>query len=241
MRVGLFTSCLVDQFFPEVAWSAVKLIEVCGARVVFDPHQTCCGQPAFNAGCHDEAREVSSHLFDLYPGADYIVVPSGSCAAMMRCHLSELHGSDRPGLAGFTGRIVELTDFLTRICGREDFGARLRGTAAYHDSCHALRELGIHAAPRRLLGNVRELELCSLPGQDQCCGFGGLFSVRYPEISASMGRDKIDGLIRSRVDYVISGDSGCLMHLGGMLRRQRIPIRTLHIAQVLAGGESSWA
>lgn len=241
MRVGLFTSCLVDQFFPEVAWSALKLMEMCGASVAFDPAQTCCGQPAFNAGCTSEAREVSGRLFDLYPDADYIVVPSGSCAAMMRCHLAELHDAGQPGLAGFAERVVELTDFLTRICGREDFGARLRGTAAYHDSCHALRELGIHAAPRRLLGRVRDLDLVSLPGQDQCCGFGGLFSVRYPEISASMGRDKIEDLVRLGVNYVISGDSGCLMHLGGMLRRQELPIRPLHIAEVLAGTDSAWA
>jgi L-lactate dehydrogenase complex protein LldE len=235
MKAGLFATCLVDQFFPQVAWSTLRLLEMCGVSVEFDPGQTCCGQPAYNSGCHADAKQVSARLFNLYADADYIVVPSGSCAAMMRRHLYELHGADHAGLNSFAERVVELTDFLTRVCGRDDFGARFRGKAAYHDSCHALRDLGIHAAPRRLLTHVRELELVSLPEQDQCCGFGGLFSVRYPEISASMGKDKIENLVRLGVDLVVSSDSGCLMHLGGMLRRQGVPIRALHVAEVLAG------
>lgn len=236
MKVGLFVTCLVDQFFPGVAWASVKLLEKAGASVSFDPRQTCCGQPAYSSGFWSEARQVSRPLLDLFPDADYIVVPSGSCAAMMRRHLFQLHtGAEGEHVASFADRIVELTDFLTRICGRDDFNASLQARAAYHDSCHALRDLGIREAPRRLLAKVRGLELVDLPGADQCCGFGGLFSVKFPELSASIGRDKLRGLKETGADILVSGDVSCLMHLDGMMRREGLKVRSMHIAEVLAG------
>jgi L-lactate dehydrogenase complex protein LldE len=237
MKVGLFVTCLVDQFFPEVAWAAFKLLEKAGAEVCFDQRQTCCGQPAYNSGFWSEARQVSESLFDLYPQADYIVVPSGSCGAMMRRHLQDVHSDKAPqDIAAFADRVVELTDFLTRICGVEEFNARLRARATYHDSCHALRDLCIHDAPRRLLKKVRDLQLVELPGADQCCGFGGLFSVKYPDISASMGKDKLRNLEQTGAEILISSDVSCLMHLSGMAQRRQLPVRMMHIAEVLAAG-----
>lgn len=235
MKVGLFVSCLVDQFHPQVAWATVKLLEKVGAEVCFDSRQTCCGQPAYNSGFWPEARQVSSSLFDLYPDADYVVVPSGSCAAMMHHHLHDIHPElERERIAAFAGRVVELTDFLVRICHRDDFSSFLEARAAYHDSCHALRDLHVREAPRRLLAKVRGLQLVELAGADQCCGFGGLFSVGYPEISASMGTDKLRNLEQSRAEVLVSSDVGCLMHLDGMIRRQGLTVRTMHIAEVLA-------
>ncbi|MBI4455653.1 MAG: (Fe-S)-binding protein [Acidobacteria bacterium] len=237
MKVGLFVTCLIDQFFPQVAWASVKLLERAGADVCFDSRQTCCGQPAYNSGFWPEARQVSGSLFGLYRDADYIVVPSGSCAAMMRQHLYRLHPDLEPrDIATFADRVVELTDFLTRICGVDDFDSQLHARVAYHDSCHALRNLRIHEAPRRLLKNVRGLQLVELPGADQCCGFGGLFSVQYPEISVSMGRDKLRDLEEANVDLLVSTDMGCLMHLGGMMGRHGLNVRTMHIAEVLVAG-----
>lgn len=212
----------------------MELLEGTGAQVLFDPRQTCCGQPAYNCGFWSDARQVSHSLLDLYPEADYIVVPSGSCAAMMSRHLGDLHGESEAGrIAALAGRVVELADFLERICRVDDFGARLPARAVYHDSCHALRELGIAQAPRRLLARVRDLQLIELEGAGQCCGFGGLFSVRYPEISASMGEDKLRSLARSGAEVLISGDVSCLMHLDGMLRRQGLKVRCMHLAEVL--------
>ncbi|MBI3940571.1 MAG: (Fe-S)-binding protein [Acidobacteria bacterium] len=240
MKAGLFVTCLVDQFFPGVAWASVRLLEKAGASVCFDPRQTCCGQPAYNSGFWPEARDVGRSLFDLFPDTDYIVVPSGSCAAMMRRHLFQLHsqaGMER--IAAFARRVVELTDFLTRICGRDDFESSFVARAAYHDSCHALRDLQIRDAPRRLLAKVRGLEMVELACADQCCGFGGLFSVKYPEISASMGRDKLRCLRETGAEILVSSDVSCLMHLDGMMRKEGLKIRTLHIAEVLAGSEAS--
>ena len=235
MKVGLFVTCLVDQFFPQVAWAAVRLLEKAGVEVCFDSSQTCCGQPAYNSGFWSEARQVSESLFDLYADVDYIVTPSGSCGAMMRNHLLEIHPDKKPeDVASFSNRVVELTDFLTRICGKEDFDASFPARATYHDSCHALRELRIYEAPRRLLNKVRGLELVELPRADQCCGFGGLFSVKYPDISASMGKDKLCHLKGTGAQVLISSDVSCLMHLNGMIRKQQIPVRTMHIAEVLA-------
>lgn len=235
MKVGLFVTCLVDSFFPQVAWATVKLLEKVGAEICFDSRQTCCGQPAYNSGFWSEARQVSQSLFDLYPETDYIVIPSGSCGAMMRNHLYDVHPNKEPdNIAAFSDRVVELTDFLTRICGVDDFNSRLNVRATYHDSCHALRDLCIRDAPRRLLGRVHGLELVELPGADQCCGFGGLFSVKYPEISASMGRDKLRNLKETGAEVLISSDVSCLMHLNGMIRRQQMKVRAMHIAEVLA-------
>jgi len=235
MKVGLFVTCVIDQFFPEVAWAAVKVLKKAGVQVCFDPAQTCCGQPAFNSGFWSEARRVSSGLFDLFPDVEHIVVPSGSCAAMMRNHLAEVHTDRDPAeIRKFSRRVMELSEFLVRVCGIEDLSASMRARATYHDSCHALRDLNVGDAPKRLLKKVRDLELVDLPGADQCCGFGGLFSVKYPEISASMGSDKLRGIKQSGADIVISADMSCLMHLKGLMQRQNLNVRTMHLAQVLA-------
>ncbi|HEY2932329.1 MAG TPA: (Fe-S)-binding protein [Acidobacteriota bacterium] len=237
MKVGLFVTCIVDQFFPDVAWATVKVLRKAGVEVCFDSRQTCCGQPAYNSGFWSEARRVSGNLFPLFPDVDHIVVPSGSCAAMMRNHLSEVHTDSDPGeIQKFSRRVVELSEFLVRVCGIEDLSASFRARAAFHDSCHALRDLRVGDAPRKLLRKVRDLELVELPGADQCCGFGGLFSVKYPEISASMGSDKLGCLQQSGANVLVSADMSCLMHLKGMMQKQKFNLRTMHLAEVLASG-----
>lgn len=235
MKVGLFVTCVVDQFFPEVAWATVKVLKKAGVDICFDDSQTCCGQPAYNSGFWTEAQRVSRKLFQLFPNVEHIVVPSGSCAAMMRNHIAELHTDrDAAEIQDFSRRITELSEFLVRVCKIEDLNASLRARAAYHDSCHALRDLNVGDAPKRLLRKVRELELVELPGADQCCGFGGLFSVKYPEISASMGADKLRFIKQTGANTLISADMSCLMHLKGLMQRQDVKVRTMHLAEVLA-------
>ncbi len=227
-RVSIFVTCLVDQVFPRVGLAMTEVLERAGCQVEFREAQTCCGQPAFNSGFQDEARQVARHFLKVFEGAEYIVVPSGSCAAMISHHYADLfeqHGESR---------VWEFSQFLTDVLKLEDVGARLDCVAAYHDSCHALRELGIRDAPRRLLSNVRGLRLVEMEAAQECCGFGGTFSVKFPEISGAMARTKIDSLLRTGADTLVSIDSSCLMQLQGALSRAGSNIKTLHLAEVLA-------
>jgi L-lactate dehydrogenase complex protein LldE len=229
-RVSLFVTCIVDQLFPQVGIAMTEVLERLGYPVDFPVAQTCCGQPAFNSGYPEEARTVARHFLNVFRDAEYIVVPSGSCASMISHHYAEIFG-DQPELAS---RVWEFSKFLLEVAQVEDVGARFEGMVTYHDSCHALRELHIKDGPRRLLAKVRGLTLREMEPAEECCGFGGTFSVKFPEVSGGMARTKIDSILKTEASTVVSIDSSCLMQLQGVIDRAGLPIRTLHLAEVLA-------
>jgi len=237
-RVALFVTCLVDQFFPQVGECVLRVLQRLGMEVTFNPAQTCCGQPAFNTGYREEARAVATGVLDLFDDADYVVAPSGSCTAMMRVFYPELFAGDAQRLQKvekLRSKLFEFSEFVVKVLKTEDVGARFPHRVAYHDSCHLLRELGIEAEPRALLRSVRDIELVDLKDYQLCCGFGGTFSVKFPEVSVSMGQDKVRAALDAGAEYVVANDCGCLMHLAGLIHRQGLPLKTLHLAEVLAG------
>ena len=213
------------------------VLERAGWSVDFPEAQTCCGQPAFNSGYRHEAREVARYFLDVFRDSEYIIVPSGSCASMIGHHYAELFHKEPETLARvhtMEPRVWEFSKFLLEVAKVDDVGARLEGIATYHDSCHALRELGIKTGPRRLLAKVRGLELREMSPGEECCGFGGTFSVKFAELSGAMARTKIDAILRTGADTVISIDSSCLMQIQGVLSRMGSGVRTMHLAEVLA-------
>lgn len=240
MRVELFITCLADQFYPEVGQAVVRVLERLGVQVSFNAAQTCCGQPAFNTGYRDEARQVAARTLDLFAGGadrDYIVCPSGSCTAMMRIFYKELFEHDaarRSQAQALAGRVFEFSEFLVKVLKVDDVGASFAHRLAYHDSCHLLRELGVAEEPRRLLQAVRGAELVELNDNRVCCGFGGTFAVKFPEVSVAMGDDKIKAAAAAGAEYLVANDSGCLMHLAGLVHRQGAALKTMHLAEVLA-------
>jgi L-lactate dehydrogenase complex protein LldE len=208
-----------------------------GCEVEFREEQTCCGQPAFNSGFTAEAKGVARHFLRVFDGAQYIVVPSGSCSSMVRHHFADLfdHGSaEEEASQAVTSRVYEFSEFLLKVARVEDVGAKFSGVATYHDSCHALRELKLKQEPRRLLQHVRGLELREMEPAEECCGFGGTFSVKFGDVSASMVDDKVESIVRTGADTVVSIDSSCLMQIRGALSRRGLPIRAMHLAEVLA-------
>ena len=244
MRVQLFVTCLIDQFRPSVGEAVVTVLERCGCTVEFDPRQTCCGQPAFNSGHLKEARSVIKravvHLNEwLEAGGEAIVCPSGSCTAMLR-HAPDLLEAD-PELAEKARRVAsntwEFTEFLVDVLGISSTDTSWNGRVTWHDACHGLRELGIKEQPRQLLSNVDQLEVRECESCTRCCGFGGTFSVTYPEISGAMADDKIDEIDRADVDAVVSCDVSCLLQLEGRLAERGSNVKPLHIAQLLAEQE----
>jgi L-lactate dehydrogenase complex protein LldE len=233
MRVSLFVTCIVDQLFPDVGIAMAEVLERAGCELEFRQGQTCCGQPAFNSGYRDEARTVAEHFLDVFDGAEHIVVPSGSCASMIAHHFSELLPDDKRARA-VEAQVWEFSQFLTDVLRIDDFGATLDTTATYHDGCHSLREMKVKAGPRELLEKVRGLKLIELDPPEECCGFGGTFSVKFPEISGSMVRGKVEAIERTGASTVISTDPSCLMQIQGALTRAGSKIRTMHLAEVLA-------
>lgn len=237
VEVALFVTCIVDQLFPNVGMAMADVLERAGCRLTFPPDQTCCGQPAFNSGYRDEARQVARHFLNVFRDAEYIVVPSGSCTSMVSHHYEELF-RDEPQLLAESHRlgdkVWEFSRFLLEVLKVDDVGAKMNAVATYHDSCHALRELKIKAGPRQLLSNVQGLELREMDIAEECCGFGGTFSIKFPEVSGGMVRTKIDSIMRTGADVVVSIDSSCLMQIEGAIRRAGAPIRTMHLAEVLA-------
>ncbi len=237
MKVSLFVTCLVDQFYPQVGLSAVRILERLGVEVDFDSRQTCCGQPAFNSGYTEEARQVGCGLLDLYQDQEWIVTPSGSCCSMIKVFLPKIVSDDHhySELArDVSTRVWELSDFLVSVLGVESTGASFKARATYHDSCHLLRELGIQDPPRRLLREVADLDLREMEGSERCCGFGGTFSVKFPEISSEMGDNKLRAIEQTGAQYVIATDASCLMHLEGLIKREKSELQAMHIAEVLA-------
>ncbi len=236
-RVSLFVTCIVDQLFPNVGIAMADVLERLGYAVDFPEAQTCCGQPAFNTGYHAEARQVARHFLKVFAQSEFIIVPSGSCTSMIAHHFEELFHKEPAMLAAarsLEGRVWEFSQFLLKVAKVEDVGARLEETVTYHDSCHALRDLGIRQAPRTLLAKVRGLELREMDAAEECCGFGGTFSVKFAEVSGAMARTKIESILRTGARTVVSIDSSCLMQLQGALSRAGLPIRTMHLAEVLA-------
>lgn len=236
-RVSLFITCLGDQFFPLVGECAVKVLRRLGVDVWFNPAQTCCGQPAFNTGYREEAREVAARVLDLFDDAEYVVAPSGSCTSMVRVFYPELFAHDPERLKKanrLRERFYEFSEFVVKVLKVENVGASFPRRVAYHDSCHLLRELGIAEEPRKLLRAVRGIELVEMQDYRLCCGFGGTFSIKFPEISVAMAEDKVRAAADARAEYLVANDSGCLMHLAGFIHRQRSPIKTMHLAELLA-------
>lgn len=237
MKVLLFVTCLVDQLFPQVGLSSVRILEKFGMDVIFDPRQTCCGQPAFNSGFKQEAAEVARNLLDVFREPHPVVVPSGSCCTMIRVFLPELfpEGSpEREQAEQIASRTYELSDFLVSELGIEKTGARFPEAVTYHDSCHLLRELGISSQPRRLIRAVEGIDFREMEESSRCCGFGGTFSVKFAAVSAAIGEDKLRWIRDSGARYVVASDVGCLMHIDGLLRRHNLPVRVLHLAELLA-------
>jgi L-lactate dehydrogenase complex protein LldE len=236
-RVSLFVTCIVDQVFPKVGLAMADVLERIGYQVDFPEAQTCCGQPAFNSGYREEARKVARHFIDVFRDAETIVVPSGSCTAMISHHYEEIFADETAMLKAahaMAPRVYEFSRFLLEVAKVEDVGARYEGIVTYHDSCHALRELKIKDGPRRLLTKVEGLTLREMDAAQECCGFGGTFSVKFPEVSGAMARTKIDSILKTEASTVVSIDSSCLMQLEGAIRRAGLPIRTMHLAEVLA-------
>jgi L-lactate dehydrogenase complex protein LldE len=237
-RVALFVTCLVDLFRPTVGFAAVKLLEQAGCTVEVPRTQTCCGQPAYNSGDRANAKKIALRVIEAVAGYDYVVAPSGSCAGMIRCHYPELFADDPailPRAQDLAARCWELVSFLVDVRGMQRVDARWEREATYHDACSGLRELGVRDQPRRLLASVAGLRLRELPGTEVCCGFGGTFCVKYPEISDQMVDDKAADIAAAGAAAVLAGDLGCLLNIAGKLSRRGQPIEVRHIAEVLAG------
>jgi L-lactate dehydrogenase complex protein LldE len=238
-RVALFVTCLVDLYRPAIGFAAIKLIEQSGCTVEVPPSQTCCGQPAYNSGDRRTAQDLARPVIDAFLQYDYVVAPSGSCAGMISHHYPALFQDTDPHYRGraeaLAAKTFELTAFLADVRGMTSVGATYDGSAAYHDSCAGLRELGVKAQPRRLLASVGGLEVKELREPELCCGFGGTFCVKYPEISTRMVSDKVADISGTHADTLLAGDLGCLLNMAGRLKREGSPIRVRHVAEVLAG------
>lgn len=237
-RVGLFVTCLVDLIRPSVGFAAVKLLEQAGCSVDVPAAQTCCGQPAYNSGDKADAATLARQTIAAFEGYDYVVAPSGSCAGMLKLHYPALLADD-PEWSGkakaFAERVYELISFLVDVRGMEAVEAEYQGRATYHDSCSGLRELGIKDQPRRLLSSVKGLELKEMADSEVCCGFGGTFAIKFPDISNAMVEKKTANVGAAEPDLLLAGDLGCLMNMAGKLKREGRKIAVRHVAEVLAG------
>jgi L-lactate dehydrogenase complex protein LldE len=236
--IQLFITCLIDTLQPQIGEAVVKVLEKSGVKVSFPEGQTCCGQPAFNAGMRSEARKTAEHTIRVFEASpDPIIIPSGSCAAMLRHSYLELFAEDPAWLQraeALADRTYEFTEFLVDVLGVTDLGAYYPGSLTYHPSCHLYRSLGIDRQPRILLENVRGVEFIELPSQFECCGFGGVFSVKHPEISSEMMDRKIANIESTHASTVVVCDTGCLIHIGGGIHRKKKPQKVMHIAEILA-------
>lgn len=237
-RVGLFVTCLVDLYRPTVGFAALKLLKEAGCDVEVPRAQTCCGQPAYNSGDRATARDIASGILDAFGGFDYVVVPSGSCGGMLREHIPHLFDDDpnlRERAAALGAKTFELVSFLSDVMGMRRVEASYIGTATSHDSCSGLRELGVKAQPRALLGSVAGLALTEMADPEVCCGFGGTFCVKYPAISVRMVGDKTRDIAATGADTLLAGDMGCLLNMAGRLKREGSTVKVRHVAEVLAG------
>ena len=238
MKVQLFIPCFIDQLYPQTAFNMVKVLEKAGCEVEYNTNQTCCGQPAFNAGFCDESKAVAAKFLKDFDSVDYVVAPSASCVGFIRNYYPGLfdNGSSHNKMKDLVKRTYEFSEFLLNIVKVEDLGASLHAKATYHDSCAALRECKIKEGPRRLLSHVKGLELVEMNDVETCCGFGGTFSVKFEPISVAMADQKINNVLQTGASCIISTDMSCMMQLGGIIKNKELPIETLHLADVLASG-----
>jgi L-lactate dehydrogenase complex protein LldE len=240
--IQLFVTCLVDTFFPETGEAMVRVLNRAGVNVEFPTDQTCCGQPAFNAGLRADARPLAQHTIRTFERTSgLVIIPSGSCAAMVRHSYLELFKDDPdwlPRAKSLSERVYEFTEYLVDVRGVTEFGSHWEGKLTYHPSCHLLRGLGVDRQPRLLLSHVKDAEIVELPEREDCCGFGGVFSVEHPELSAEFLKRKIANFEKTEAPTLVVADTGCRMHLAGGLARQGKGQRVVHIAEVLAGNGS---
>jgi L-lactate dehydrogenase complex protein LldE len=238
VNVHVFIPCFIDQLYPTAGFNTIKVLEKAGCTVSYNPEQTCCGQPAFNAGYWGESREVCNKFINDFSGAEYIVMPSASCTGFIKNYYPKIYdnASNQKDIKGFQEKVYELSDFLVNILNIDDLGAHFDGVATYHDSCAALRECKIKNEPRKLLEKVKGLKLIELKDNETCCGFGGTFAVKFEGISVAMGEQKVQHIVNTDADYLISTDLSCLMHIGGIMEKMALPIKSLHLADVLASG-----
>lgn len=237
MKASLFVTCLVDQFYPEVGESAVKVLRRLGVEVDFPKGQTCCGQPAFNSGFQRQAKAQALRILDLFQDSEYVVIPSGSCGAMLKVFYPGLF-QDAPALEerarALAERTYELSQFLVHVVGTTEIGAEYDGTVTYHASCHLLRELNVQDEPASLIHGVRGVRLVEMENAEECCGFGGVFSVKYPGLSAAILEKKLQSIQATGADVLVACDAGCLMHIAGAMSRRGMKVEPMHLAQLLA-------
>lgn len=238
MEVGIFIPCFIDQLFPETGMSMVKVLKRAKVKSLYNPEQTCCGQLAFNAGYHDEAKHVAEKFIRDFSQYKYVVGPSASCIGMVKNYYpqmfdnSALHNENRH----LSKKIFEFTDFLVNVVKVENLGCRFEARVTFHDSCAALREYGLTDEPYRLMSNIEGLELVEMNHRDVCCGFGGTFSVKHEAISSAMAEQKVLNALETNAQYIVSTEASCLMHLDGYIKKNNLPIKTLHIADLMAMG-----
>ncbi|WP_042369900.1 (Fe-S)-binding protein [Streptacidiphilus neutrinimicus] len=247
MRVALFATCVNDAVLPRAAIATVRLLERLGVAVDFPEQQSCCGQPQYNTGYRRMTEALVRRMARVFEGYDYLVAPSGSCVAMVRENYPRVGAKARAegrgeelavAAASLAPRVLELTEFLVDVLGATDVGAYFPHSVTYHPSCHGLRVLGLGARPLALLRAVRGLELVELPGAEECCGFGGTFAVKNPDVSAAMGADKVAAARSTGAEVLCGADNSCLLHLDGMMRREKVPLRAVHLAEILASTEA---
>jgi L-lactate dehydrogenase complex protein LldE len=237
-QIGLFVTCLVDLFRPSIAFNSIKLLEATGHRVVVPTSQVCCGQPSYNSGDLAGTRDIAKHIIEAFADVKYVVAPSGSCAGMLSKHYPALFKDDPDWFSraqALAGKTFELTAFLVDVCGMDKADGSYTGVVTVHDSCSALRESNIKTQPRQLLESIDTLSIAEHPKAEVCCGFGGTFCVKYPDISNKMVTDKAQDIIDSGADTVVSGDLGCLMNIAGKLKRMGSTVEVRHVAELLAG------
>ncbi len=239
-KVELFIPCFIDQLYPETAFNTVKLLERAGCKVIYNTDQTCCGQPAYNAGFWDDAKKIGQKFLNDFHEEHPIVSPSASCVGMVRGGYDDLftNSIEHNKCRAIQRNIFEISDFLVNVLQKEYFGAELVGTAVYHDSCSALRECKIKDEPRRLLSHVGGLDIVEMRDQETCCGFGGTFAVKFEGISTAMAEQKVQNALNVKADYIISTDSSCLLQLQAYIEKNQLPIKTMHLVDVLTSG---WA
>ncbi|QBR11666.1 (Fe-S)-binding protein [Sphingobacterium sp. CZ-2] len=239
-KVELFIPCFIDQLYPETAFNTVKLLEKAGCEVMYNTEQTCCGQPAYNAGFWDDAKIIGQKFLKDFQDEYPIVSPSASCTGMVRGGYDDLftNSMEHNRCRSIQRNIFEISDFLVNVLKKEYFGAELIGTAVYHDSCSALRECKIKEEPRRLLSHVGGLEIVEMRDQETCCGFGGTFAVKFDGISSAMAEQKVQNAMAVKAEYIISTDSSCLLQLQAYIEKHNLPIKTMHLVDVLTSG---WA
>ncbi|MFH1194830.1 MAG: (Fe-S)-binding protein [bacterium] len=236
MKVSLFIPCLTEHLYPQSGISMVKIFQHLGVDIEYVDDQTCCGQPAFNSGYRKELVPIAERFIKLFEGKEYIVAPSGSCVAFVKCYYKELDIKPelKPALEKLSGRIFEFTEFLVDVMKVDSFGGEFNHKVTYHDSCHLLRELGIKEQPRKLILGIKNIDFVEMENPDTCCGFGGTFSYKFEDVSVAMVERKCRYIEESGAEFCIGADSSCLMNIEGYLRKQNMKAKTMHIADLLA-------